>query len=146
MTTTAERLAAARTAQQKWKAEHANPQPPAPAEPSPKAGFAPARPIILTLVQELNACLSDGLSIEIDDNDLYWPDGGLRAIVNGGKFDRGLHFWVGEDGTLFINGNPFTKEAGDAAGTASSPDSEMIKDRLIEEIEYASGAKLISAV
>lgn len=146
MTTTAERLAAARTAQQKWKAEHANPQPPAPAEPSPKAAFAPARPIILTLVQELNACLGDGLSIEIDDNDLYWPDGGLRAIVNGGKFDRGLHFWAGEDGTLFINGNPFTKEAGNPAGTASSPDSELIKDRLIEEIEYASGAKLISAV
>ncbi len=141
MTDTSERLAAAVAAQQKWKAEQIS-TPPAPPPPSgPKAGFAPARPLLQQLVSQLNSSLSDGLAVTIDDNDLYWPNGGLSVLAKGRGMERRLSAWADEAGTLFIGGNPNTREAGEAVGSVSAPDMDKIESRIVEQIEFASGAK-----
>lgn len=143
MTTTAQRLAAARAAQQTWKAEQADTPPPPPPSSGPKPGFAPARPVIYEIVQALDAALSDGLSLAIDDNDLYWPNGGLNVAAKGGKFSSGVSLWAASDGTLRVGGNPYLNEPGEVVGTPSAPDRAALEEKFLLQIEYASGARPI---
>ena len=141
MPTVEEQIAAANAAQSAWK--NAPPAPPLPPAPA-KANFAPARPVIKAIVADLNAQLHHGLSLTIDDNDTYWPNGGLRVDVHGGKTGGGSTFWAADDGSVRMGGNPHLNQAGVAVGPTDAVDADAIQHGLIQHLLRASGAEPIT--